>query len=332
MIFRNLIFDWSGTLCDDLALTVEATNHVLQQYQLPILSVEDFRAEFYLPYPAYYKEKIPHAPMEELEDHFRYAFRHAQNSVTLLPHARSFLEYCARSGIRCFILTSADSKAFAKQAQQLGVDGYFEHIHSSIRNKELYIGQLMQQHGLRSDETAFIGDMTHDIHAAHCASITGVAVLTGYNNAAELATAKPDIITPDLSSLQRLMEKSSCTSLESRDHIHLSELRFECCIGVPENERAIPQALSANITLELSTRFAMMNDELTSTICYDTLTQALIARAQEAPNQLIETLAHKLACCCVEEFGAAAATVELHKFIMPQMSSSAVRTCYRKHA
>ena len=34
-MFKNLLFDWSGTLCDDLALTLEATNYVLSQYKLP---------------------------------------------------------------------------------------------------------------------------------------------------------------------------------------------------------------------------------------------------------------------------------------------------------
>ncbi len=333
MIFRNIIFDWSGTLCDDLALTVEATNYVFEQYQIPTRSIEEFRAEFFLPYPVYYQGILPDAPTDEVEDHFRYAFSNAQNGVTLLPHARRFLEYCASASIRCFVLTSADSKAFAKQARELGVDSYFEHIHSSIRNKEVYIGQLMQQHGLRSEETAFIGDMTHDIDAAHCASITGIAVLTGYNNAQQLATATPDLIVPDLAALQRLLEKGQpAASSAASDHIHLSELRFECCIGVPDDERATPQALSANITIELPTRFSEMADQLDNTICYDTLTQTLILRAQEAPIQLIETLAHKLARCCVEEFGANAATVELHKFIMPQMSSSAVRTSYSRRS
>ncbi len=329
-MFRNLIFDWSGTLCDDLALTIEATNHVLSHYKRPPLDVDSFRAEFYLPYPSYYETKIPEATMDELEDLYRFAFDRSATTVKLLPHARRFMDFCTEQGIRCFILTSMDSKAFAIQVEELGLSSYFEHIHSGIRNKEVYIGQLMQQHNLHPDETAFIGDMSHDIDAAHCASITGIGVLTGYNNAQQLAAATPDLIVPDLSALQQLMERGSriLKYQQSQDTIQLNKLRFDCHIGVPDEERATPQTLWANISFTTPTRFSAMADGLENTICYDTLTQTLIKRAQQEPTHLIETLAHKLARCCVEEFGAVQATVELHKTIMPQMESSAVRTSY----
>ncbi len=327
-MFRNLIFDWSGTLCDDLALTIEATNHVFDHFKRPRLDVESFRAEFYLPYPQYYETKIPEASMEELEDLYRYAFDRAVTTVKLLPHARRFMSFCAAQGIRCFILTSMDSKAFALQVEETGLAPYFEHIHSGIRNKEIYIGQLMEQHGLIPDETAFIGDMSHDIDAAHCASITGIGVLTGYNNAQQLVAASPELIVPDLKALQGLMQRAAVAQPVAYDEILLNELRFDCHIGVPDEERATPQTLWANITLATPARFSEMSDGLEKTICYDTLTQALIRCAQQEPTCLIETLAHKLARCCVEDFGARHATVELHKTILPQMKTSAVRTTY----
>ena len=30
-MFRNILFDWSGTLCDDLSLTLQATNYVISR-------------------------------------------------------------------------------------------------------------------------------------------------------------------------------------------------------------------------------------------------------------------------------------------------------------
>ena len=49
-MFRNLIFDWSGTLVDDLGPVIEATNAVLGKYDLPPLDREGFRRRFRLPY------------------------------------------------------------------------------------------------------------------------------------------------------------------------------------------------------------------------------------------------------------------------------------------
>ena len=54
MKYRSLIFDWSGTLVDDLPPTLYATNMVLGEYNVPTLSREEFRQRFRLPYPEFY--------------------------------------------------------------------------------------------------------------------------------------------------------------------------------------------------------------------------------------------------------------------------------------
>ena len=322
-MFRNLIFDWSGTLCDDMALTIEATNYVLAKYNRAPLDRKAFRNEFQLPYPDYYAVKIPEAKLEDLEDYYRYAFDHSATGVTLIEHAKEFVEYCRARGIRCFILTSMDPKAFREQAIQLGMYDYFEHIHSGIHNKEHYISTLMQLHALRPQETAFIGDMQHDIRAAHCAGITGIGVLTGYNNPTQLAEAEPELTVPHLAALQQLLDR---TPAPVADSICLNNLELNCHIGVPEEERATPQRLTATIELTPPCSYEAMEENIAHTIDYAALAERLTELAQAEPTVLLETLAHKLAVCCVQEFGAVQASVELHKFILPQLSSTAVRT------
>ncbi len=326
-MFRNLIFDWSGTLCDDIALTIEATNYVLEQYNRNPLSHDDFRAEFQLPYPNYYAIKVPEANIADLETHYRVAFDNSKTEVELLAHALDFLKFCTARGIRCFILTSMDSNAFALQNKQLDTERYFEHIHSGILNKEDYIATLMQQHGLKAQDTAFIGDMQHDVHAAHCAGVTAIGLLTGYNNAAQISEARPDILLPDLAALQQLMQRCPAPAPDS---IILKGLELDCHIGVPDEERACAQRLLVDIELVSPLPFVAMQEDIECSINYFTLSQRLVELAQEEPIKLIETLASKLAACCVEEFGALEATIELHKFIMPNMSYSAVRTSLRR--
>ena len=325
-MFRNLIFDWSGTLCDDLTLTIECTNYVLAQYGLAPLDETSFRAEFQLPYPAYYAWKTPGVSIEEVEAHYRCVLSHPKSKVTILPHAREFLEFCAARGIRCFILSSMDSIAFAEQAEELGVAGFFEGIHTGILNKEAHIHRLMQQHNLRAEDTAFIGDMQHDMNAAHCAGVFGIGVLTGYNNAAQLHEAAPDLVVPHLGTLQQLMQRSM--SPARREFIRLHELAFTCRLGVPDQERAMPQPLKATITIFPGAPFGSMGDDISRTIDYDALATSLIALAQAEPTCLLETLAHKLAAHCVHAWGAAEAKVELHKYILPATSSvSATAYC-----
>ncbi len=326
-MFKNLIFDWSGTLCDDLALTLEATNYVLAQYNRPALTREQFRAEFQLPYPDYYARKTPEAQLVDLEKYYRHAFDNAVTQVTIIPHAKEFMEFCRSRGIRCFILTSMDPRAFDEQARYLGLKDYFEHIHSGVRNKEEYIYNLLRQHKLNPADTAFIGDMQHDINAAHCAGIIGIGVLTGYNNAAQLSLASPDLTVPHLGALQSFMERGGTRpATATTDSIHVNGLEFTCRIGVPEEERAEAQRLVANVSLTPPAGFASMGEDLSKTIDYDALSRHLMDLAQAEPTVLLETLCHRMATACVKDFGATSATVELHKFILPFTASVSVRS------
>ena len=49
-MIRNLIFDWSGTLVDDLTPVLEATNRVFAAHGKPPFDRQAFREEFYLTY------------------------------------------------------------------------------------------------------------------------------------------------------------------------------------------------------------------------------------------------------------------------------------------
>lgn len=211
-MFRNLIFDWSGTLVDDLGPVIEATNAVLGKYHLPALDREEFRRAFRLPYREFYAEFLPHISLEELEAHFRPAFDAATTPVTVLPHAQEKLEWCTALGIRCFVLTSMDTLAFERQMDEFGFRKHFEATYSGVLDKRDIIHRILHTHGLDPAETAFIGDMTHDVETARHGGISSIAVLTGYNHAEILATVRPDITVPDLGVLRTLLDRRRSTA------------------------------------------------------------------------------------------------------------------------
>ncbi len=206
-MFRNIIFDWSGTLVDDLGPVIEATNAVLEKYEIAPLDREAFRRVFRLPYRDFYAELLPNIPLEELEAHFRPAFDAALTPVTVLPHAREKLEWCSALGIRTFVLTSMDTLAFERQMDEFGLRQHFEATYSGVLDKREIIHQILETHGLDPAETAFVGDMTHDVETARHGGISSIAVLTGYNHAEILAAVRPDITVPDLGVLRTLLDR-----------------------------------------------------------------------------------------------------------------------------
>ncbi len=206
-MFKNLIFDWSGTLVDDMGPVIEATNVVLEKYGIAPYDRESFRRNFRLPYHEFYEELLPGIDLAELEAHFRPAFDGATSLVTVLPHAREKLEWAKQRGMRMFVLTSMDPTAFARQLNEFGMQDFFEETYAGVLDKRELIAQILETHALHKDETAFIGDMTHDIETARHGGISSIAVLTGYHHAEVLAAVRPDITVPDLGVLVKLFDR-----------------------------------------------------------------------------------------------------------------------------
>ena len=200
---KHIIFDWSGTVVDDLPPVIEATNAVLQYAGRPVMDRETFRRRFRLPYTEFYAEETPHVPLEELEVEFRRAFAASEAPVTILPGARDFLHQAQQENRRMFVLSSAPALAVVAQARELGIHHYFEDFHAGIVDKKAYIPQLLAKHSLAPEELLYIGDMVHDVETARHAGIFSVAVLTGYDFPEVLERSRPDLMLPDLEHLGR---------------------------------------------------------------------------------------------------------------------------------
>ena len=202
---RHFIFDWSGTLVDDLPPVIHATNAVMRHHGVPELTREQFLHEFELPFARFYARKLPGADLATLEPIFHEAFVQSTEKASPLPHAEAFLRFCQSTGRRCYVLSAAHPDHLQKQAADFSFLPFFDEVHAGIRDKTAEIHAILARHRLDPTETVFIGDMTHDVETAHHGGVRSIAVLTGYQDAARLASARPDVIIRDLSHLQQLL-------------------------------------------------------------------------------------------------------------------------------
>jgi phosphoglycolate phosphatase len=207
-VIRNIIFDWSGTLVDDLPAVLKASNFVLTQAGKPKMSREQFRAEFSLPFTKFYDRHTPHIALPQLEDWFHHSFRQAQASVTELPHARDFLEFCRARKLRTFLLSTIHAEHFKAHCRVTGFDAFLDKPYTDVWDKRKKIHQILKENDLKPTETLFIGDMEHDIETAKHGGVHSCAVLTGYNTLERLREAKPDLIVEHLSELRGVLEEN----------------------------------------------------------------------------------------------------------------------------
>lgn len=206
-VIRNIIFDWSGTLVDDLPAVWKATNFVLEQADCPAMSLEEFRAEFSLPFRKFYDRHTPHVPLPKLETWFHSHYQETPETVREVPHARKFLKFCRAKKIRTFLLSTVHLSHFKEQCLTTGFGAFFDRQYTGVLDKREKIHDVINENRLKQDETLFVGDMEHDIETARHGGVHSCAVLTGYNTLRQLRAAKPDLIVEHLDELRRILER-----------------------------------------------------------------------------------------------------------------------------
>ena len=196
---------------DDLPAVWRATNFVFNQAGVAEMTLEQFRAEFCLPFTLFYDRYIPHVALAQLETWFHGHFRQVQDSVVELPHAREFLLYCRKCGLRTFLLSTVHPDHFAAQIARNRFEEFLERPYLGIHDKRAKIHEILEENRLAPRETIFVGDMQHDIETARHGGVFSCAVLTGYNSLAQLRAVKPDLIVEHLGELQTILEQNLWT-------------------------------------------------------------------------------------------------------------------------
>jgi len=205
-MIRNVLFDWSGTLVNDLSAVWRATNYTFTQSGRPEMSLEEFRAEFSLPFDQFYERVTPGVPLEQLEEWYKHSFIDEQKFIETLPHARDFFDFCKSNGLRTFLLSTIHPDHYREQSARIRFD--FDHAYVRVMDKRARITEILSEQNLRADETVFIGDMQHDVDTAHAGGIHSCAVLTGYNTREQLEQSEPELIVNHLGELKQLFEQS----------------------------------------------------------------------------------------------------------------------------
>jgi len=82
---------------------------------------------------------------------------------------------------------------------------------------------------------------------------------------------------------------------ETRDRIHLHDLRVACLIGARPEERSRKQEIGIDVCLHLDLEVAGRSDRLEDTVDYGFLAGEITAMAESSSFQLLERLAEEVA-------------------------------------
>src|SRR5436305_976884 len=103
------------------------------------------------------------------------------------------------------------------------------------------------------------------------------------------------------------------------DHVHIDQLAVSAHIGVPDDERSAPQRLTFSITLWPRRDLSELDDQIAKAVNYAAVCAETKKFVRDRRDRLIETLANALAKHLLEVFEIRRITIELRKFILPDV-------------
>ena len=113
--------------------------------------------------------------------------------------------------------------------------------------------------------------------------------------------------------------------LDGDGHIHIHQLEVMTRIGVPDEERATAQRLTFNLTLWPARPFGDLNDDIDRAVNYAAVCVEVKKFVETRSDRLIETLADVLAQHLLDMFALRRITIELRKYILPEVEFVSVQ-------
>ncbi len=204
---KNIIFDWSGVISDDLNPVYKSVNEVMLSLTGKQISKDEFKKEFTLPVKNFWSKYIDDLDEEkilEIHELFKEVNLKSEKPETC-KNVMDTLGKLYSNGVNMIVVSSVPSEKLLQESEDFGFRKYFKEINGGVKDKVKVIKEILEKNNFKPKDTIYIGDMTHDIETGKLAGVTTVAITTGYQNKETLEKHNPDSLISDISDLLKLV-------------------------------------------------------------------------------------------------------------------------------
>jgi phosphoglycolate phosphatase len=190
---KTIIWDWNGTLLDDVDICIEAINLLLKSRNHPALSKTSYREIFTFPVRDYYVKAGFDFSVESFDE---IAIEFMDLYFKKLPHVSVFreaimvLETFSRHNFYQVLISAMEHQSLVMSVKEKGIYNFFDSISGisdhfaagKTENAKKLIGSLNPE----LSTTLLIGDTIHDYEVAKELGVQCLLVANGHQSANRL--------------------------------------------------------------------------------------------------------------------------------------------------
>ena len=185
-----LIWDFNGTILDDVGIGIESINALLSRRSLPTIGCRaDYHKVFRFPIIDYYADLgLDVGDYDALAHEWVAEYKSRMPHAPMLPGIPETLEAVQNMGIRQVILSATEQGQLNEQVRGLGIEGYFDEI---LGTGNIYayskIDTALAFRARHPEPMLLVGDTDHDLQTAEALGVDCVLIPCGHQSRETLA-------------------------------------------------------------------------------------------------------------------------------------------------
>jgi phosphoglycolate phosphatase len=200
--YKHVIWDWNGTLINDVWLVVEIMNKMLKKRHLPRIDSKKYKEIFDFPVTKYYLKlgfDFSNEAFEVLSDEFISEYYQRFNECKLFNEVEEVLKKIKDRGVPQSILSASKEDVLIEKIKHYGIDKYFcsiiglenHYAESKVERGKKWIAKL----NLSPQNVLLIGDTIHDYDVSKHMGCDCLLVANGHHSYKKLAKLGVDVIS-----------------------------------------------------------------------------------------------------------------------------------------
>lgn len=202
MKYKYIMWDWNGTLLDDLDVNFEILNILLKRRDLPVFkSIDWYLDNFSFPIINFYQKAgfdLLNEKYEDIAREYSNLYDDLFPTVELYEKAEEMLRFFFSAGVSQLIVSASQQRLLTHQVNLHCIDHYFDEI---LGMRDIYgkgkvgVAQYyMQSKGISGEDVLFIGDTVHDKQVADAIGCDCILVADGHNSKSLLLSTGATVV------------------------------------------------------------------------------------------------------------------------------------------
>lgn len=201
MKYDLVIWDFNGTIIDDVALGISSVNTMLAKRSLPVLeSADEYRAKLRFPIIDYYRSlgfDFGAEPYDVLAREWVELYNAGEDKCAACTGAADAVHRIREAGIEQQILSASERGMLIASLRRLGLEGYFDEIYAQdnfyAEGKLGTAKAIASRFGER--RAVMLGDTVHDFETARIIGADCILFTGGHGMYSDLAACRVPLVS-----------------------------------------------------------------------------------------------------------------------------------------